>query len=82
MILRKVNKTLWLLCNFHNILPRSVLLAIYIAFVRSHLDYGDIIYDQAYNANFHQKLEQIQCNSCLAITGAKEEPQTRNFMKN
>ena len=32
-------------------------------------DYGDIIYDQVHNASFHQKLQSIQCNACLAITG-------------
>ena len=39
------------------ILPRPVLMTIYKAFVRSHLDYGDVIYDEAYNEIFHQKLE-------------------------
>ena len=34
------------------------------------IDYGDILYDQAYNASFHQKLEKIQFNACTAITGA------------
>ena len=42
----------------------------YEAFVRRHLDYGDILYDQAHNALFHQKLESLQYNACLAITGA------------
>ena len=28
-----------------------------------------ILYDQAYNMSFHQKLESIQYNACLAITG-------------
>ena len=53
-----------------NTLPRQVLITIYKAFVRPHLDYGDILYDQAYNASFHQKLEKIQYNACIAITGA------------
>ena len=35
-----------------NILPRSALLTIYKSFIRPHLDYGDIIYEQAYNASF------------------------------
>ena len=35
-----------------------------------HLDYGDIIYDKAYNSSFHQNLEKIHYNSVLAITGA------------
>ena len=70
MILNKVNKTIGLLRKLHNIPPRSALFIIYKSFIRPHLDYGDIIYDQAYNASFHQKLELLQYNACLAITGA------------
>ena len=70
MILNKVNETIGLLCKLHNILPRSALLIIYKSFIRPHLDYGNIIYDKAYNASFHQKLELLQYNACLAITGA------------
>ena len=44
-LLKKVHKTVSLLCKFQNILPRSALLTIYKCFVRTHLDYGDIIYD-------------------------------------
>ena len=51
-------------------LPRSSLLTIYKTFIRSWLDYTDIIYDQAYHSTFHDKLESIQYNVCLAITGA------------
>ena len=51
-------------------LPRSALITIYKVFVRPHLDYGDILYDQAYNMSIHHKLESIQYNACLAITGA------------
>ena len=69
-IFNKVNKTIGLLRKFHNTLPRLPLLTIYKSFIRPHLDYGDIIYDQAYNVSFHQKLESIQYNSALAITGA------------
>ena len=65
----KTNKTIGLLCKLQNTLPRQALITIYKAFVRPHLDYGDILYDQAYNASFHQKLEKIQYNSCIAITG-------------
>ena len=38
-------------------------------FIRPHLDYGDITYDQAYNLSFHQILEWIQYNAVLALTG-------------
>ena len=66
-ILNKVNKTIGLLHKLHNTLPRLPLLTIYKSFIRPHLDYGDIIYDQVYNVSFHQKLEY---SSALAITGA------------
>ena len=69
-IFNKVNKTIGLLRNLRNTLPRLHLPTIYKSFIRPHLDYGDIIYDQAYNVSFHQKLESIQYNSALAITGA------------
>ena len=35
-----------------------------------HLDYGDIIYDQPNNQAFSNKLEAVQYNAALAITGA------------
>ena len=69
-IFSKVNKIIDLLRKLHHILPRSPLLTIYKSFIRSHLDYGHIIYDQSYNASFHQKLDSIQYNAALAITGA------------
>ena len=50
-------------------LPRFSLLTIYKTFVGSHLDYGDMIYDQIYNVPFHRKLESIQYSGCLAIRG-------------
>ena len=69
MIINKVNKTIGLLRKLQNILPRSALLTIYKSFIRPHIDYGDIIYNQAYKT-FHIKLERLQYNACLAITGA------------
>ena len=53
-----------------HILPREPLLTFYKSFVRPHLDYGDVIYDQHYNNSFHQKLESVQYNAALAIAGA------------
>ena len=40
------------------------------AFVSPHLDYGDVIYDEAYIKIFHQKLDSIQYNACLSVSGA------------
>ena len=69
-ILTKGNKSIGLLRKLQNILPRRSLLTIFKSFVRTHLDYGDVIYDQSYNNTFHQKMESIECNAALAITGA------------
>ena len=69
-IYSKVNKTIALLCKLHNTLPRLPLLTINKSFIRPHLDYGDVMYDQAYTASFYQKIESIQYNSALAITSA------------
>ena len=66
----KISKAIGLLRKLQNILPRPALLTIYKCFIRPHLDYGDISYDQAYNLSFHQKLESIQYNATLALTGA------------
>ena len=51
-------------------IPRSPLLTIYKSSNRLHLNYGDLIYDQAYNTSFHQKLDSIQYNAALAKRGA------------
>ena len=53
-----------LLSKLYKILPKSTLLTINKDFARPHLDYGNI-YNQAYNAIFHQKVELIQYNACL-----------------
>ena len=39
-------------------------------FLRQRLDQGDVIFDKACNKIFHQKLESIQYNTCLAVSRA------------
>ena len=58
-ILSKTNRTIGLLRKLQSLLPRAALITIYKAFVRPHLDYGDVLYDQAFNALFHEKLGSI-----------------------
>ena len=43
---------------------------LYKLFIRPHLDYGDVVYDQPSNDVFSNKLETVQYNVALAITGA------------
>ena len=57
-----------LLGRFQPIFPRSSLLTVYKTFSRSQLDFSDVIYNQACNSSFHEKLEPIQWIACLAIT--------------
>lgn len=44
----------------------------YKSFIRSYLDYGDVIYHQFFNSFFHQKLESVLRNAALALTSAIE----------
>ena len=48
---------------------RQSLLPIYKSFVRSNLDYADIIYDKPHKGSFIEKMERVQYNACLVITG-------------
>ena len=66
----KVSRTIALLRKLQHVLPRQALITIYKSFIRPYLDYGDILYDKAFNESFHQKIEPIQYNACLAITSA------------
>ena len=73
-VLAKVKKSISLLRKLRILLPRTTLITIYKAFIRSHLDYGDILYDRALNKLPKEKLEFIQYNACLALTGAIRSP--------
>ena len=69
-VFNKANKMIELLRKLSNSLPRQASITIYKLFARPHLDYGDVLYDQAFNNSFHAKMDSIQYNACLAITGA------------
>ena len=58
-ITSKISKSIGLLRNLNNRLPRSSLITIYKSFVRPHLDYGDVIFDKTYNNSFQQRLESL-----------------------
>ena len=69
-ILIKTNKIIGMIKKLQPVIPRAALLTIYKYFLRPHLDYGDVIYDRAFNESFQNKLESIENNAALAITGA------------
>ena len=68
--LKKGMEGIGLLQKLQSILPQTTLLTIYKLFMRPHLDYGDVVYDQPSNDAFSNKLETVQYNAALAITRA------------
>ena len=66
----KGNKGIGIICKLAKVLPRESLITIYKSFVRPHIDYSDITYDQPNNDSFSKMIERVQYNAALAITGA------------
>ena len=66
----KAHRGIGLIKRLQSDLSRKTLLNIYKAYIRPHLDYGDIIYDKPNVQNFINRVESVQYNAALAITGA------------
>ena len=66
--LRKAYKGITLLRNLSNKLPRYAFVTIYKTFIRSHLDYVDIVYHTPNNEAFINKNEKAQYDAALEIT--------------
>ena len=63
-------------------ITKDNLIIIYKAFIQPHLDYGDVLYDQTFNNSFKGKMESIQYNACLALTGAIRGTLKKKNIKN
>ena len=68
-VFSQTNRTIGLLRKLQKLLSREALITICKAFVRPHLDHGDVLFDQAFSASSHEKLESIPYNACLVLTG-------------
>ena len=68
--IQKVDKTINLLCKLPTNLSRALLVTICELFIRLHLHYGNILFDQMFNNSFDERLGSIDYNESLAITGA------------
>ena len=78
----KANRSIRVIRKLRHILPRHSLITIYKSFVRPHLDYCDIIYDQHNNKSFCNKIDRVQDNAALAVTGAiRRTSQTKLYNK-
>ena len=69
-ITRKIGKTMYMMRKCQSIIPKSSLLTFYQTFMRSQLDYANIIYDQECNFSFLKKLESLQYSACVAVISA------------
>ena len=74
MTIYKLNETLCLLRKLTKILAMQSFLRNHKAFIRPHLDYAGVIFDQSYKNSFHQKLESFSYNAASAITGVIRGP--------
>ena len=77
----KCYKLIGFLKSLSNKLRRDALFRIYKSFVRSHLDYGDIVHDKPNNESFTSRLERVQYKACLAITGAIQGASVNAFTR-
>ena len=77
--INKILKGVGLLRKLSTILPRQSLLTIYKSFIRPHLDYGDVIYDQPLNESPSNRIESVQYKAALAITEAIQESSRKNL---
>ena len=66
----KCNKLLEIIKKLFINVPRNALLKIYKSFIRSYLDYADIVYDKPNKKSFKNKVKNVQNIACLAIDSA------------
>ena len=59
MSFKKLTEMYRMYSLLQNVLPRITLVINYKAFVRPHLDHGDILHNQVFNSFFHHRLESI-----------------------
>ena len=77
----KATKGVNVIRKMNLLLPCSSLLIIYKSFVRPHLDYGDVIYDQPNNSCLSDKIETVQYYNALVIAGAIRGTSKRNYIR-
>ena len=67
--IKKATKGVNAIRKMNLLLPCTSLLAIYKSFVRPHLEYGDVIYNEPNNSVLSDKIESVEYNAALAMTG-------------
>ena len=70
VLIDKASKGISVIRKLRYQIPRRSLVSLYKSFIRSIIEYADVIYDQPSNNSFSDKIESVQYNAALAITGA------------
>ena len=80
LVISKTRKGIGMLRFLSSYLPRATLNELYKLYIRPHLDYGDVIYDDpptlcefsgnTSSSNQMEKLESVQYSAALAVSGA------------
>ena len=63
----KVNKTIGPIQNLRHAVFRPSVVAICKAFIKPHLDYGETIFDYAFNDFFRKRMESVKYDAALAV---------------
>ena len=77
----KVNRTISIIHKLQNVPRRSARVTIYKSLIKPHSNYGDIIYDNAFNESFFAKLESLQYNAKRTATGAIRRSSTEKMFE-
>ena len=77
-----INNGIALLRKLRHSIPTKLLLSIYKTFLKLHLDYCDVIYDNPHNEKFRDTIQSFQYNVALAITGAIKGSSKENYIMN
>ena len=79
----KAKKGIDILRNLYNVLPRNSFTTNDKSFIRPHLDYSAITFDQSENESFCKKqIKSVQYNAALAFTGAIQVLLEKRYIKN
>ena len=81
-VIPKINKGKSVIKKLRYSLSQKSILAIFKAILRPPIDYGDIIYDQPQHESFCEKLESVQFEAALEITGAIQGTSSDKIIKN
>ena len=81
-IFRRVNKANGLLKKLQLTLPRKSAVTICKSFIRPRLDYGLVVYDQAFYESFRQNLKSFQYNAAISTTETIRGTSSKKFFKN